>query len=395
MATCATQGQAAGTAAHLVVRHGLTPRQLGTTHTRLLQQTLLRQDAPLIGVRAQDEADLAPRARVTASSEAGALSTLPYLGAPPAPGTRPDPGAPPAPGTRPAPGAVPELLALDRDVAVLLPVDPRLDEVRLRTRAEVATTLTAEVWTTGKPQNYVPLHHERTVTGAVPAGDGETVLRLDWRPAEPGNVVLVLRATAGVAVPLTDGHPYGVQLMRAKVAGDAAFDEHIPDEADQAVTDWEVRPLRGRSLALTAEPASDAWRARRVVDGYQRPFGGPHLWSSEPGALDHGPVDLTLTWDEPVEVQEVRLVLNDDVDADLINLHHHRTHWDAVPDLVRDYVLEVREGSGWRAVVEVVGNRHRHRVHRLDAPVRTDALRLRVTATHGSPAVTVCAVKVY
>jgi hypothetical protein len=371
MATCATQGQASGTAAHLAARHGLTPRELGTTHVRLLQQTLLREDAPLIGVRAEDDADLAPRARVTASSERTALSTLDHL----------DPDGD-------------ETFALDRDLGVLLPVDPRLDTVRLRTRAEAATTLTAELWTTGKPQNYVPLRRELTVTGEVPVGDGETVLTLDWAPEHPGNAVLVLRAVPGVALPLTDGHPYGVQLMRARVAGDAAFDAHIPDEDDQPVVDWEARPLRGRSVGLTAEPTSDAWRASRVVDGYQRPFGGPHLWSSEPGALADGPVDLTLTWDEPVEVREVRLVLNDDVDADLINLHHHRTPWDAVPDLVRDYTVEARTPAGWRTVAEVVGNRHRHRVHRLPAPVPADALRLRVTATNGSLAVTVCAVKV-
>lgn len=375
MATCATQGQAAGTAAHLAVRHGLTTRQLGSTHARLLQQTLLREDAPLIGVRADHDEDLARRARVTASSERRVLSTLDHL---------PRPQGPDA-----------ETFRLDRDLGVLLPVDPRLDTVRLRTRAEAATTLTAELWTTGRPQNYVPMRHERTVTGAVPAGDAETVLRLDWAPEQAGNVVLVLRATPGVALPLTDGHPYGVQLMRARAAGDAAFDAHIPDEADQPVVDWEARPLRGRSVALTAEPASDAWRASRVVDGYQRPYGGPHLWSSEPWVLADGPVDLTLTWDEPVDVREVRLVLNDDVDADLINLHHHRTPWDAVPDLVRDYRLEARTPTGWRTLADVAGNRHRHRVHRLDSPVRTDAVRLRVTATNGSPAVTVCGVKVF
>ncbi len=375
MATCATQGQAVGTAAHLAVRHGLTPRQLGSTHTRLLQQTLLRQDAPLIGVRVDDEADLARRATVTASSERTVLSTLDHL------------------------GPEPETVVLDRDVAVLLPVDPRLDEVRLRTRAAHATELTAELWSTGRPQNYVPVHHERTRTAPVPVGDGETVLPLHWAPDQPSNVVLVLRADPGIELLLTDGHPYGVQVMRAKVAGDVAFDADIPDEADQPVTDWEVRALRGRSVALAASPACDAWRATRVLDGYQRPYGGPHLWSSEPGALDRGPVHLTLTWDEPVDVTEVRLVLNDDVDADLINLHHHRTHWDAVPDLVRDYTVEVRAAGRWRTVAEVTGNRHRHRVHPVadgdGAPVRADALRLRVTATNGSPAVTVCAVKVY
>jgi hypothetical protein len=87
-------------------------------------------------------------------------------------------------------------------------------------------------------------------------------------------------------------------------------------------------------------------------------------------------------------------VLNDDVDADLINLHHHRTHWEVVPDLLRDYRIEALVDGEWTVLTEVTGNRHRHRVHPV-AETRTTGLRLVVTATNGSPAVTVCAVKVH
>ncbi len=44
MATCATFGQAAGTAAALACRHACTPREVGTVHIGELQQTLLLQD---------------------------------------------------------------------------------------------------------------------------------------------------------------------------------------------------------------------------------------------------------------------------------------------------------------------------------------------------------------
>ncbi|GAA3340186.1 hypothetical protein GCM10017714_18880 [Curtobacterium pusillum] len=384
MATCATQGQAAGTAAHLVSRHRFTPRQLGAEHIAMLQQTLLREDAPLIGVRADEESDLARSAMITASSELRALDTVPYL--------------PP----------VPECAVLDRDLAIVLPVDPSLGAVRLRTIADAATPLTVELWTTGKPQNYAPIEHVASTTVPVPTGAGEVRALFDWTPAAPANAVIVVRAVDGVRLQLTDGHPYGVLALRARTAGDTAFDDHIPAESGQPVTDWEARPLRGRAFAFTAEPAApvsgaaaspaasgtDAWRASRVSDGFQRPYGGPHLWSSAPHALDDGSVTLELAWPTPMSVHEVRIVWNDDVDADLINLHHHRTPWDVVPDLVRDYRIEARLDGVWRAVATVEGNRHRHRVHSID-PVSTDALRIVVTATNGSPHVTACAVKVY
>ena len=67
-ATCATEGQAAGTAAALCARAGLTPRALGATRIRELQQALLREDQYVPGVVNEDPADLARGARASASS---------------------------------------------------------------------------------------------------------------------------------------------------------------------------------------------------------------------------------------------------------------------------------------------------------------------------------------
>lgn len=69
MATCGVIGQAVGTAAALCARHGLAPRGLYEDKGRLreLQQTLLRDDQTIKNHRNEDPADLARKARVTAS----------------------------------------------------------------------------------------------------------------------------------------------------------------------------------------------------------------------------------------------------------------------------------------------------------------------------------------
>lgn len=69
MGTCSVMGQAVGTAAALCVRHRCTPRELGKEAIRELQQTLLKQDAYIIGVTNSDPYDLARTAEVRASSE--------------------------------------------------------------------------------------------------------------------------------------------------------------------------------------------------------------------------------------------------------------------------------------------------------------------------------------
>jgi FAD dependent oxidoreductase/F5/8 type C domain len=71
MGTCAVEGQAIGTAAALCLRHELLPRGLYEDKARLktLQQTLLRDDQSIKGLKNEDLNDLARKARVTASGE--------------------------------------------------------------------------------------------------------------------------------------------------------------------------------------------------------------------------------------------------------------------------------------------------------------------------------------
>lgn len=71
MATCATMGQAIGTATAYCVQNRLPVRELANNgnHMSKLQQLLLRQDQAILGIQNEDEKDLARNAKITASSE--------------------------------------------------------------------------------------------------------------------------------------------------------------------------------------------------------------------------------------------------------------------------------------------------------------------------------------
>jgi len=69
MLTCATLGHAAGTGAAFCVRRDATPREVYQHHMSALQQQLLKEGAPVLGMKADDPRDLASRAAVTGSSE--------------------------------------------------------------------------------------------------------------------------------------------------------------------------------------------------------------------------------------------------------------------------------------------------------------------------------------
>ncbi|WP_405189681.1 FAD-dependent oxidoreductase [Streptomyces anulatus] len=377
MATCATLGEAAGTAAALCVAEGLTPRQLATERPELVRRTLLRQDASVIGLADEDPDNLARAARITASS------WLTRLAAEPAPDA---PGAP---------------YPLTRDLALLLPVDPALDTVDLLVHGAPdgrSRELTVELWSTGHPENAVPVDHLLTTTVTVPPdGPHWVTARLDHHPDTPRNAILVVRARTDTALVLLPERTDGVLALRRKVEGDAAVDHDIPEEDGQLVVEWQARGLRRQTFAFRATPDTAAFRPERAVGGYQRPYGGPQMWSSGP----EGDAEwLRLDWDDERELAEIRLVFDDDVDEYLNNLHRHRTPYEVMPELVRDYRVQSRDAAGaWHTLLTVTDNRRRHRVHTLAAedggPVRTGALRLVVDATHGARRAHVIAFKAY
>ena len=66
--TIATLGQAAGTAAALCIKHNESPRGIYEHHIHELQQTLIKNDQYIPGVKNEDEGDPCLTAGVTASS---------------------------------------------------------------------------------------------------------------------------------------------------------------------------------------------------------------------------------------------------------------------------------------------------------------------------------------
>lgn len=373
MATCGAGGEAAGTGASLALDLGVRPRELATSHVETLRQTMLRQDASVFGIRNSDPSDLARCAVVTASSTARTLDPAELV-----------------PGVDGAP------FALERDLGILLPVDPRLEHVDVLLRAEHDVTLGASLWTTGRRQNAVPIDERaRIEVGVTGSPEPQWVrLPLSWNPDEPESVVVVLEAADGVSVVLSEAQIPGVLALPHRPQADG--DANVAVDESESVIAWPAIPLRGRTPRLRVSPATDAFDESRAVAGYQRFYGGPNLWMSLPSGAEPGtPESLTLGWSEPQRVRSIRLVFDDDTDVELNTLHHHRTPDRIFPELVRDYVLEVREGGGaWREIVRVEANRRRQRVHETSVDdVR--ALRLRVLATNGAPQARVVSIRVY
>lgn len=366
MATCAVIGEAAGTGAALAVQHGVTPRDVYRRHLAQLQQTMLRQDASIIGLRSTDEQDLARRASVTASSELRRLSVEQAA----------------------------EPFALAQDAGLLVPVAPELEQLELLLDAAAPTTLEVELWSTGRGENFVPHRLEVSGSAAVAAGKRQWVrVPLEWRPSEPQHAFIVVKANDSLTLHLSHTPQTGVlsfiKGQRPVVSKD--LEDHQPD---QPVVQWSMKKLVRKPFCFRLYPETSAFTADKVIDGYLRPYEQPHLWISE--AMGSGETAaLELKWAQAATFREVQLVFNDDVNEDLINLHHHSTPFTVIPELVRDYRLEAQLDGQWTVLHEEKANRKRKRVHAFTAPVMSERLRLVVEATNGSPCAEVIEIRVY
>jgi hypothetical protein len=363
MATCAIVGEAAGTGAALAVERGLSPREVGEHALADLRRTLLRQDASVLGAVWDDPRDLAFGATATASTT---LRTLGYES-----------------------DDSEQYSLIDGDVAIVLPADPGVVGLSLLLVSEGSMSVTVELWETAGGQNYLPVIHVATAVVRVDEGRHWVPLPLERTPPEPGNVVLLVRKAVGVS--LVTGHrrgPYGVLGLAERTPRVLRTDGMPQANA------WDADPLRRRGIHLRVEQKTDAYSATKVVGGYQRPYGGPQLWSSEPMSESREEW-VQLDWPAIQRVGRVDTIFNDDVDEHLNNLHRDPKAFDIFPELVRDYRIEARLEGVWTTIAEVEGNYHRHRVHTLAAPVQLDGVRLVIVRTNGSETAHVSALRVF
>ncbi|MEV4261047.1 FAD-dependent oxidoreductase [Kribbella sp. NPDC049584] len=359
MATCALLGEAAGVGAAVALRNGLSPRELARARFDLVKHALTRADASVLGVVDDDPANLALSASVSASSSL----------------------------TRPVVEVSSGTLPLTDDLGMVIPVDPALDGFELLVDS-AGGSLTVELHDPVKPQNYLPAALVDSCTIDVPAGEKRWIqVPLSWHPSAPANAFVVLRKTPDISVHTASTALPGTLHFAHREPG--------PDEQwTEQFRAWKHILPRGGLCIRLGETA--AYSPSKVIGGYSRPYGGPNLWSSEDLAWDPNPW-LELTWPEAVELSEVVVILDADVQEDLINLHHHRTPFEALPTLLSDYTLESRNGTKapWHPIATVTANHHRTQRHHLDTPTQATHLRLTTHTTNGAPRAHVVSIRAY
>ncbi|TBL79573.1 FAD-dependent oxidoreductase [Paenibacillus thalictri] len=365
MATCSVMGETAGAGAALCLDKGVTPRELYRHHMKELQQTLLWNDAAIIGLKYEDQADLASKAAVTASSHLSKLEL-----------------------DSPA-----DRFALANDVAFLVPVEPKLGSVEILLDAAEDTQVDVEVWTTGKAENYIP--HTLQVKDSVTITKGEQMwvnFDLPWSPEKAQNAFVIVRENPHVTLYQSQEPRTGtLAFIKEDKANISSLLTALNN--DQLVVKWSMKRLVRKPFCFRLVDETAAFKPAHVADGYLRPYGGPNMWVSAP--MHEGREEwIELAWTAPEKVSEIQLIFNDDVNEDLVNLHYKRTPFDVMPELVKNYRIEAYVDDAWKTIAREDDNRRRKRVHRLSDGLETAKLRLVIESTNGSRFAEVVAIRV-
>lgn len=363
-ATCAIVGEAAGTAAALCLEEGISPREIYHHRLKKLQQVLLKQDASLLGIANQDAQDKARSAKVSASSTMEAIEII-----------EPD-----------------ETFNLTTDAAVLFPWHGRLDGIELLISTEITTELEVELWNTGKAQNYVPQEKLQACQIQLNPGKQQWVsasLAVDV-PKEC-NFFFIIKANQAVDLHVSTQPVTGVLAFTKKLPQDTNMDDYIKVNA---IVEWTMNDMRRKVFCFKIAGNTDVFCPEKVINGYVRPYGGPHMWVSK---TKQKQIDewLELSWDNEIVVKEVHLTFNDDVNEDLINLHHHYTGFPVIPELIKNYRVESWNGGEWVAIFRQKDNRKRKIVFGCQEHLKTCKLRVVAEETNGSPRAEVVEVRVY
>lgn len=348
MCTSACGGQAIGTALSLCVEKDRMPADyVSRDLIGELQRALVEGGQYIPGLETNDESNLLHSAKVSASSS---FRFGGYAGN----------------------GAFRKLRF---STAALFPVKGEMPEITLPVRAEEATELRVELRVALRDNGYTPDRTLETVSVPLAAGEREVSVRFQTSFEKSEYVFVCFMANEAVALGESDDLVSGTTTVLNQInLAVSNYGRQDPPE-DIGIESFEFWcPLRrpeGKNIAFTLTPAQEIFSLELMSNSLTRPVGATNAWAA---AIDDPAPELTLQWDGPKRLSELRLFFDTDFDhaMETVQMGHSEN---VMPFCVRDYEVVDSED---RVIARVSDNYQAVNRVRFDEPVTTDRLRLRL-----------------
>ncbi len=350
MATCGHNAAPVGLAAALCKKYSALPRDIAAgPYLAELQRELIKRGQYIPGVALNDPADLAPKAKLTATTTL-ALASLPASG---------------------------KYRRLDASWAMMIPVIPGpAPRVTYQVRASAATTVRVELRLSSKPGNHTPDTTLATRKIAIQSGDSTIELAFDATIENREYAFYIIHANPLVETAISDRRVTGILALTHEVNKAVAKSPVQTPPPGVGVDTFEFwlprRRPNGENLACAIEPPVALFAAGNLVNGIDRPVASPNAWVADPS--DPAPA-ITLAWDRPQRIRRVALAFDTDFDHPMESVQMGHPESD-MPFCVSNYTI--RDATTGRALIEVAGNHLTLREHVISEPVTTTSLRVEV-----------------
>lgn len=355
MATCATTGQAVGTASYLCKKYNISPREVYREHLKELQQLLLKQDCYIPQIENEDPEDIARKAKVTASSS----SVLKFKNGKVAKIYQP-----------PHQNYV-SVSNLEKERAQLFPVTSGyIDFIELFLESKISRSEKVEIGLR-KAKNIRDFSNAKNITTyrAQISPNGSSWVRFDIKQKV---------------------EPFRFYWITVK-SGEGIFwkycEESIPGvmAASKIIKKWFL--IRGH-YSMRICPISSPYGPENIISGVTRQENWTNIWISDP---EKGlPQSIELNFGNNEEFNCIILIF----DTNLSLSHMLTPPLFKAPECVKDYSIFYEENSKWRKLLEVKDNFSRRRVHYFNS-IKTKKIKISVFNTNGCNSARLYEVRVY
>jgi hypothetical protein len=317
MCTAAHGGQAIGMAAALCTKGANKPAYyLDSKTIKELQRALIATGQYLPQLKLNDHGGKAKTAQMGASSEM-ALTSLKPNG---------------------------NFFKLNYPVAMLLPLNGKVPHMQLAVKSSEDTSIDVQLRTSLKVFNFTPdsILFQKTYD----LSKGEQLLSIDFEEIgiEKGYYFICIMKNSAVELAESDQLVTGLMpVYNFQNPAVSNYGTQRPPE-NIGVDTFELwcpirRPI-GKNLAMTFTPALNGFEVENLRNEFFRPVIGSNAWVAD--FNDANPT-LTIVWDTPQTVNQIRLFFDTDADHAMENVQ--MGHYDsAMPYCVKEY--EIKDGNG-------------------------------------------------
>jgi len=355
MGTCATMGQAVGTAAYLCKKYNIFPRELYNKHITELQQLLLKQDCYIPNVRNEDKKDVARGAAVVTSSSAVLRFEEGKKGVV----------------YEPPRQRYVSISNLQNERAQLFPVSAdRIDYIELLLESQKSTQAQVEV----------SLRKANNIWDFSSSEGLKTIKAL----ISPNSLSWV---KFSIEQSVESNKLYWISVK----SDDEIFWRHCENSpvgtasASRIINRW---AFQNGSYSMRIFPESLPYKGENIISGVTRPEEWTNIWISDP--CKGFPQYIELDFSKEITFNNIHLIF----DTNLGRSHALTPPLFKAPECIKDYSLFYELDGKWKQLLQIKDNYYRRREHSFNK-VSSKKLRLEIYSTNGDRSARLYEIRVY